>query len=70
MRAACCQPRRAGNSTLLAASAGTPSSAKGTRRRAPRSTRTRSQWARMVKPSPTATPLTAEIIGFSQLIML
>ena len=33
MRAACCHPIRAGKSTLLAASAGTPSSAKGTRRR-------------------------------------
>ena len=62
-RAARCQPITAGKRKLLAASGGTPSSEKGTRRRAPRSTSTRSQCASMVKPSPTATPLTAARSG-------
>ena len=67
IRAACCQPIAAGKRKLLAASAGTPSSAKGTRSLASVATRTRSQWARRVKPSPTATPLTAARRGTEQL---
>ena len=63
MRAARCQPMAAGKRRVLAASGGTPSSAKGTRSRAAGSTRTRSQCPRMVKPSPTATPFTAASRG-------
>ena len=51
-RAARCQPMAAGNRRLLAASGGTPSSAKGTRRRAPASTSTRSQCGQQGEAEP------------------
>ncbi len=56
---------RAGNSRLLAASGGTPSSAKGTRHRAVSAMSTRSQWGSIVNPMPMATPFTAAMSGLS-----
>ena len=63
--AARCQPMRAGNSRLLAASGGTPISANGVRNRASSAARTMSQWGSNVNPMPTAAPLTAASSGLS-----
>ena len=56
-RAARCQPIAAGNRKLLAASGGTPSSEKGTRSRAPRSTSTRSQCGEHGEAQPDGHPV-------------